>query len=68
MTHFLDESQTPLSGPLLDYGRGVTLCGLSGIAGVVWRDNPKADCRACVDAWRQRGWTFPLPELVYCDS
>lgn len=62
--HFEDPDTR--TGPFEDATH--TMCGLSlkGMSGL-WRNNPKADCRACTDAWSERtGWTFPLPEL-FCE-
>ena len=58
--HFADEPAEPVEAT-------VTLCGLP-IEGILWRNNPKADCVECCNVWHQRGWSFPLPELVVTDA
>lgn len=56
MTHFADPERLP------DL---VALCGAPGMSSIIWRNDARADCVPCQDAWAARtGWAHPLPELV----
>jgi hypothetical protein len=52
-THFMDEAN-----------EGTTLCGQPWTT-IVWSNDPRARCEACIEAHNKRtGWSFPLPETV----